>query len=378
MKVIIIDDELAMHLIMSRMLGKIDEVEIMGSFQETAAAFAFLQQQEIDMIFMDISMPKESGLEFAQRLREQGRQTKLVFVTSHKEYALPAFGVYAYDYMVKPVVQERLRQTILKALSEGTPAMPAEEQKAAPTKVLFNCLGRMEIRSARDEIIKWKTSKSAELFAYLSLQKGRLVSRARLIEDIFGGMPRKNAESYLNTTAYQLRKLLEANGLKGSLHSDGIHYGLNLNEARFDMFSFEEGCKQMALVLDENIGRALELEQLYVGDLFGDRAYPWAWSEIERFSQMYIALSQRLCSALLLRGDTATAIRLLAKQSAINELDEETIKLLMRAHALQKNKEALVQQYMKFVDMLHHEMGVGPSLEITVLYEQLLRELNTY
>ena len=93
---------------------------------------------------------------------------------------------------------------------------------------------------------------------------------------------------------------------------------------------------------------------------------------------MYVAFSQRLCSALLLRGDTAIAIRLLTKQSAINELDEETIKLLMRAHSIQKNKEALVQQYIKFVDMLHHEMGVSPSLEVTILYERLLRELNTY
>lgn len=378
MKVIIIDDELAMHLIMNRMLGKIDEVEVMGSFQETAAAFSFLQNQDIDMIFMDISMPKESGLEFAQRLREQGRQTKLVFVTSHKEYALPAFGVYAYDYMVKPVVQERLRQTIHKALSEGTSVVLPEKQNTVPTKVLFNCLGRMEIRSASEEIIKWKTSKSTELFGYLSLHKGRLVSRARLIEDIFGDMPRKNAESYLNTTAYQLRKLLEANGLKGSLHSDGVHYGLNLNEARFDMFSFEEGCKQMVLIHEENMEEALELEQLYVGDLFGDRAYPWAWSEIERFSQMYIAFSQRLCSALLHRGDTASAIRLLTKQTVMNELEEETIKLLMRAHAMQKNKEGLVHQYIKFVDMLKREMGVSPSLEITMLYERLLRELNTY
>jgi DNA-binding NarL/FixJ family response regulator len=43
---------------------------------------------------------------------------KLVFVTSHKEYALPAFDVYAYDYIVKPIIQDRLRATIDRALSE--------------------------------------------------------------------------------------------------------------------------------------------------------------------------------------------------------------------------------------------------------------------
>jgi DNA-binding NarL/FixJ family response regulator len=72
----------------------------------------------VDLIFLDINMPKESGLEFAGRLREGGRQMKIVFVTSHKEYALSAFDVYAYDYMMKPVVQERLQHTVQRAVSE--------------------------------------------------------------------------------------------------------------------------------------------------------------------------------------------------------------------------------------------------------------------
>ncbi|OMF30098.1 hypothetical protein BK133_17185 [Paenibacillus sp. FSL H8-0548] len=371
MRVVIIDDENAMHLIMKRMLSKIDGIEIVGSFHETAAASAFMLDHDIDMIFIDVHMPKESGLEFAQRLRESGRQTKLVFVTSHKEYALSAFDVYAYDYMVKPVVQDRLRQTVQRALSECI------GDSAPAAKLWFNCLGRIEIRNTENNIVKWRTSKSTELFAYLSMHKGRLVSRARLIEDMFGGMPRKNAETYLNTTAYQLRKLLEDHGLKGSLHSDGNHYALNLNEFHIDLLRFEEGCKQMVRVHHQNIEQALELEQLYVGDLFGDLAYPWAWSEIERFSQMYMLFSQRICGFLLNKGDTAEAIRLLKKQSAINELDEEMVQLLMRALAIQKNKEALIRAYEQFSVSLYVEMGISPSFEVTVLFEQLLMELDS-
>jgi two-component system LytT family response regulator len=99
-KVIIIDDENGMHIIMKRMLGKVEEVEIVGSFQETSSAYSFLMNQDVDLIFMDINMPKESGLEFAGRLRESSRQMKIVFVTSHKEYSLAAFDVYAFDYIV--------------------------------------------------------------------------------------------------------------------------------------------------------------------------------------------------------------------------------------------------------------------------------------
>lgn len=108
MKVVIIDDEKSMHLIMRRMLAKVSEIEIVGSFQETTEAYSYLMRHDVDLIFVDISMPKESGLEFAKRLRESGRITRLVFVTSHKEYGPSAFDLYAYDYILKPVESYRL------------------------------------------------------------------------------------------------------------------------------------------------------------------------------------------------------------------------------------------------------------------------------
>lgn len=119
MKVIIIDDEKAMHLVMKRMLEKIDQVEIVGCFQNTASAFSFFEEHHVDLAFVDIQVPGESGLDFARRLRERyDGKLKLIFVTSHKEYALPAFDVYAYDYIVKPVSQKRLSETLERALSD--------------------------------------------------------------------------------------------------------------------------------------------------------------------------------------------------------------------------------------------------------------------
>ncbi|MFX3631737.1 MAG: response regulator [Candidatus Pristimantibacillus sp.] len=377
MKVIIIDDEKAMHLIMKRMLGKVDKVEIVGSFKETSTAYSYVMNHDVDLIFVDINMPRESGLEFAERIRESGRQMKIVFVTSHKEYALPAFDVYAFDYMVKPVNQDRLQQTIQRALAGMLSVNIPAVNDTSSIRILCNCLGGIEIRNAQNVLVKWKTSKSAELFGYLLLQKGRLVSRARIIEDIFGDIYQKNSEIYLNTTVYQLRKLLDNHGLKESLYSDSSHYALNLKYARVDMISFEEGCKRMAVVDDANIEQALELEQLYTGDLFGDRAYHWAWSEIERFSLMYRSFTQRLCNALLIRGETQTAIRLLMKLSAQNELEERTIMLLMKAIALQNNKEALKQRYIQFTETLYKELGIGPSHQVTALYSKLLSGLGS-
>jgi two-component system LytT family response regulator len=231
--------------------------------------------------------------------------------------------------------------------------------------------------ASQNVLVKWKTSKSAELFGYLLLHKGRLVSRARIIEDIFGDMPQKNGEIYLNTTVYQLRKLLDNYGLKKSLYSDTNYYALDLNQVLVDIFSFEEGCKQMAVLDNTNIEQALELERLYNGDLFGDRAFPWAQSEVERLSLMYTSFAQRLCDALLMRGDTQTAIRLLMKLIDHNELEEGTVKLHMRALALMKNKEALNRQYIQFAETLYNQLGISPSYEVTALYSYLMSELDS-
>ena len=112
MKVIIVDDEKAIHFIMKRMLAKVDGVEIVGNFHETTAAFSYLLNHDVDLIFLDIKMPGENGLELAKRLRENGRLMKVVFVTSYNEYAPSAFNVQAYDYIVKPVKQDRLHETV--------------------------------------------------------------------------------------------------------------------------------------------------------------------------------------------------------------------------------------------------------------------------
>lgn len=141
MKVILVDDEKAMHFIMKRMLAKMTGIQVVGSFVDTTAAYAYVLTHEVDLMFVDISMPRENGLEFAERVRESGRATKIVFITSHKEYALFAFDVYAFDYIVKPVVQERLQRTVERARGDIAPNVDV----AAASETLIDPLTNREL-----------------------------------------------------------------------------------------------------------------------------------------------------------------------------------------------------------------------------------------
>ncbi|MHA7965827.1 response regulator [Paenibacillus sp. CAU 1782] len=376
MKVIVVDDEKSMHMIMERMLKKINSITLVGCFLDTWSAYAYLSDHDVDLIFIDISMPKESGIEFAKRLREEGRETKIVFLTSHKEYALPAFDVYALDYMLKPVNQERLKQTIGRAVADTELQKETAEQSAQNKKLIYNCLGSMELRTAQHEIIKWRSSKSAELFAYLIMQRGKNVSKARIIEDVFDHMPLKNADTYLNTTIYQLRKLLGRYGLPQVILSGNQYYVLDQTQIEVDVFRFEDQCDTLDFSDATQVNRAVEHEKSYQGKLFGEHVYGWAQNEIERLSLLYISFAHNLCEALLGRAEMDKAISILKKLVEHYDLEDRTIMLYLEALALKKDEVGLKRQYKKFTEMMREEVDVEISKTATDFYYQLIEKFN--
>jgi two-component system LytT family response regulator len=376
MKVIIIDDEKAMHLIMRKFLEKIPDIQIIGSFQDTESASLFLNNQPADLAFVDISMPNESGMQFAKRMAATCKNLHIVFVTSHKEYAIDAFELFALDYIVKPISLERLEKTVRRALaihplSEGT----KEDQNT--NRIFIYCMGGLEVRSEQGGGVKWISRKSAELFGYLLFNRGRMVSRTRLMEDIFGGMPPKNAETYLNTTIYQLRKSLEPHGLKSLVKSNTDSYGMDIADVYIDFVEFEDKLKSFDVIDASNLDEAIAIEELFVGDLFGERAFLWALNDIERFARIYAVFIKKLAMALLNDHDgDSVAVRLLHKLLARNELDEEVTTLLLNAYAAQMDRGSLIRQYRQYVKILRKELGMGPSQKLVVLYSHLLSNLD--
>lgn len=84
----------------------LDSSELLGAVQQE------LYQPEL--VFMDIYMPGESGIETAEKLRKMGQGCHIIFLTSSRQHALEAFGVEAFSYLVKPLVPEQLYRVLDK------------------------------------------------------------------------------------------------------------------------------------------------------------------------------------------------------------------------------------------------------------------------
>lgn len=100
----IIDDEpLAIEVIESH-VSKIDGLEVAATFQNAVKAFQALRNSEVDVLFLDIQMPKLTGIEFLKTIKTP---PKVVFTTAYREYALEGFELDVVDYLLKPISFDR-------------------------------------------------------------------------------------------------------------------------------------------------------------------------------------------------------------------------------------------------------------------------------
>jgi len=127
MKVVIVDDERPARAELRHLLGVHEDVEVVG---EAASAQAGAELAPgCDVLFLDIELAGASGLDAARLLQGAASQPAVVFVTAHAEYAVDAFAVEAFDYLLKPVDPERLAR-VLERLRERRPR--AREPKKIP------------------------------------------------------------------------------------------------------------------------------------------------------------------------------------------------------------------------------------------------------
>lgn len=366
MKVLVVDDEPSMLLVMKRLLSKIEGVELVGSFRNAAEALDFVRESDVDLAFLDIQIAADNGLELARSMRFARVDLDIVFTTSHTDYAIEAYDVYPLDYMVKPISRQRLAQTISRAAGRRS----GSAGELTPDRLTVRGLGCFEASSKQAGTVKWISKKSLELFAYLLVNRGRSVGKVRILEDIFPDMPLKNAETYLNTAVYQLRKVLSLHGFKEMVISAQEHYRVDLDQAAVDFIQFEQDVVALSEINAANEAAAIELEKQFAGELFEDKSFVWAAVERERLAILYDSFARRLASWLLAKKRFREAAQIARRIVSRNEFEEESTLLLLSIFGAMGDRQSFHNYYEYYTQMLFQELGLQPSEKFRQLYEQ--------
>src|SRR5215217_403440 len=112
LKCIIIDDEPIARKVLQEFIEEIDFLELTGQAENTLRASTLLQNNDIDIVFLDINMPKISGIDF---LKNSTLQSQIIMTTAYADYAVEAFGLDVLDYLVKPIAFPRFVKACNKA-----------------------------------------------------------------------------------------------------------------------------------------------------------------------------------------------------------------------------------------------------------------------
>jgi DNA-binding LytR/AlgR family response regulator len=128
-RALLVDDEAPARSELRYLLAEHGDVEVVGEAASGAEALAF--DGSFDVVFLDVEMPGATGLVTAPHVRERRDPPAVVFVTAHERYAVDAFAVEAFDYLLKPVEPDRLTR-VIERLRERTveSAAPALERVA--------------------------------------------------------------------------------------------------------------------------------------------------------------------------------------------------------------------------------------------------------
>jgi two-component system LytT family response regulator len=171
LRVIVADDERPARSFLLAMLRSFEDVQVVGEAKSGREAIALIERERPDLVLLDWQMPELDGLGVVRMLKKDAIPL-VAFVTAYDEYAVKAFAVNAVDYLLKPVDEARLRDTLRRAQERLEHAEILAEQASRVTaaideyeaSVRLPFLQRLPIRQ-RDDVLLVPVSQIASIVA---------------------------------------------------------------------------------------------------------------------------------------------------------------------------------------------------------------------
>jgi DNA-binding LytR/AlgR family response regulator len=130
---LLIDDEPEALEVLESYIALVEHLELVGKCENAMQAFQVLHQKKVDLIFLDIKMPKLLGTDF---LRSLQNPPKVIFTTAYREYALDGFELNVVDYLLKPIPFDRFLKAVAKVTKteEEAPTVSTNETSTPDKK----------------------------------------------------------------------------------------------------------------------------------------------------------------------------------------------------------------------------------------------------
>lgn len=366
MRTILIDDEQTVLDALRQKITQLSNIEVLGAFTNPHEGLIEVSKHEPDVLFVDIAIAEVNWIKVAKQLKKAIPKLNIVFLADFDKYALEAFDIQAEDYLLKPVEDGRLAQTISKISKK----MELQVEDYQPMIACFQKLHFRYYGGKNDTIVShWRTSKAREVFAYLVHNRGKLVRKDVIVDLFWSESMVKEAFRQLYSTIYQIRKTLAAIDFNVQIVSLEDNYKVELNNNLIDVDVWEEGMKYMPIIHTDNVEAHKRLIYLYKGAYFEEENYMWSVNERNRLRVKWINHLKRVVSYFISNKSYGEAILLYLSYQKVIPYKQDSYFELMKLYAQYDDRYAVKEQYYLLKEMVREQYWDEPDEEIVSWYE---------
>ena len=223
MNILIVDDEQLSIDALTGIIRKLFPKSGLYSVLSPAKALAFLMENPIDVVLLDIEMCGMNGMELATLIKTLRPQSNIIFVTGYAQYALDAHAIHASGYLLKPVAKEDVAKEFANL------RYPIKED---PPRIRIQCFGNFEIFIDGAPVV-FKRAKAKELLAYLVDRQGASSSAAELTAVLWEDKEyTRSQRSYFQTVVSDMLATLKRHGAEHIVIK--THNSIAVDPTRFD------------------------------------------------------------------------------------------------------------------------------------------------
>lgn len=364
MKAVLIDDE---HHVLSELSYYLEQhnVEILGAFSSAESGYQFLFSEQPDAVFLDIDMPGISGIELGHSIYRNFPSISIVYVSAYPQYALESYKVYPVDYILKPIDETRLVQTIDHIRANFV----SKEQHKSNLNI--KCFGKFEIFSNNKQV-KFSTQKAKELLAYFLCHVNQPITRDDVVSNIFNtGDENKDSNNY-RVSLYRLRHtLMELNiGKSDLLIKDDC--SLQILPGVCDLVDFLQFAKNHTIIDENNVEEAMQIIDTVRDDILTDTDAMWVSEISGDISCQVEDLIWKTAMYYTKINEHLKAEYVLLKLIDTNPLSEIGYTAILDLCVIIKNKSKYIHYYKRYLKMLTEELNCKPERKYSELYEKVI------
>lgn len=259
------------------------------------------------------------------------------------------------------------KDTALKNILNHVPNILGNE------KCRVYCFGKFLIYGYNSTTpIKWRTSKSEEMFAYLLLYGDLDVPKWKICEALWPECSSEKIDIYLHTTIYKMKKDLTAAKIRFNIKFSNGCYHMTLQDVYFDITEFDTILKANIKITDDTLENYEKAFYLYKSDYLEGNDYIWSLPRREVYTKKCCNLATALVKYYKKKNDLDSIERILQRVLKKAPLEESAHEALLKLYFINKNRTAFVTHYHAMSDLFKKELGIEPSVSIQSLYRLML------